>query len=401
MKRVEFFKFTNGSKVSLPFTDSEYENRLKSLRKIIDENNLDAVVLTSMQNIAYYSGFLYCSFGRQYACVVTSKRSVVVSANIDAGQPGRRCYGENLVYTDWEKDNYFKAIISLIKRAKRVGIEKDHLTVERLKNLKDSLGSPEIVDIAPSAMQQRMIKSEEEINLIKSGAKIADIGGEAIAKEIKEGASEIDIAMVGRDAMEKAIAKYHPNSELRDTWVWFQSGINTDGAHNPVTTRKLKRGDILSLNTFPMISGYYTALERTLFVGDVDAASMKAWEANVKVHCRGIEIIKPGVKCSEITTELNNLFSELGYLDRRTFGYGHSFGLLSPYYGREGKLEFREDIETVLKPNMVVSMEPMIFIPEGEPGAGGYREHDILVIKENGAEDITKFPFGPEHNIIK
>ena len=401
MERASFFKFTNGAKVPLPFSDNEYENRLKGLRKIIAENNLDAVILTSMQNIAYYSGFLYCSFGRPYACVVTDKRNIVVSANIDAGQPGRRCYGENLIYTDWERDNYFKAIISLVKKVKKIGIEKDHLTMERYQNLKDSLGNPEIIDISPSTMLQRMIKTEEEIALIKSGAKIADIGGEALVKEIKVGASEIDIAMVGRDAMEKAIAKYHPNSELRDTWVWFQSGINTDGAHNPVTTRKLKRGDILSLNTFPMISGYYTALERTLFVGEVDEVSMKAWEANIKVHRRGLEIVKPGVKCSEVTNELNNLFSELGYLHRRTFGYGHSFGLLSPYYGREGKLEFREDIETVLEPNMVVSMEPMIFIPEGEPGAGGYREHDILVINKNGAENITKFPFGPEHNVIK
>jgi len=401
MKRSDFFQFTNGSKVPLPFSDREYENRLKGLRKIIAEKNLDAVILTSLQNIAYYSGFLYCSFGRPYACVVTAERNVVVSANIDAGQPGRRCYGENLIYTDWKRDNYFKAIISLVGKVKRIGIEKDHLTTERYQDLKDSLSNPEIIDIASSTMLQRMIKSEEEITLIKSGAKIADIGGEALVKEIKIGASEIDIAMAGRDAMEKAIAKYHPNSELRDTWVWFQSGINTDGAHNPVTTRKLKRGDILSLNTFPMISGYYTALERTLFVGEVDDASLKAWEANVKVHRRGLELIKPGVKCSEVTLELNNLFSELGYLHRRTFGYGHSFGLLSPYYGREGKLEFREDIETVLKPGMVVSMEPMIFIPEGEPGAGGYREHDILVVNENGAENITKFPLGPEHNIIK
>ena len=401
MKRSDFFQFTNGPKVPLPFSDKEYENRLKNLRKVITEQNLDAVILTSLQNVAYYSGFLYCSFGRPYACVVTDKRNIVVSANIDAGQPGRRCYGENLIYTDWERDNYFKAIISLVKKVKKIGIEKDHLTVERYQNLKDSLGNPEIIDISPSTMLQRMIKSEEEIALIKSGAKIADIGGEALVKEIKVGASEIDIAMVGRDAMEKAIAKYHPNSELRDTWVWFQSGINTDGAHNPVTTRKLKRGDILSLNTFPMISGYYTALERTLFVGEVDEVSMKAWEANIKVHRRGLEIVKPGVKCSEVTNELNNLFSELGYLHRRTFGYGHSFGLLSPYYGREGKLEFREDIETVLEPNMVVSMEPMIFIPEGEPGAGGYREHDILVINKNGAENITKFPLGPEYNIIK
>ena len=401
MKRANFFQFNNGSKARLPFSDNEYENRLKGLRKIISEKNLDAVILTSMQNVAYYSGFLYCSFGRPYACVVTDKKNIVVSANIDAGQPNRRCYGENLIYSDWERDNYLKSLVSIIKKVKKIGLEKDHLTVERYQNLKNYLGDPEIIDISSFTMLQRMIKSEEEITLIKSGARIADIGGEAIVKEIKVGASEIDIAMVGRDAMEKAIARYHPDSELRDTWVWFQSGINTDGAHNPVTTRKLKRGDILSLNTFPMISGYYTALERTLFVEEVNKASMKAWEANVKVHGHGLKLIKPGVKCSEITAELNNLFSELGYLHRRTFGYGHSFGVLSHYYGREGKLELREDIETVLKPNMVVSMEPMIMIPDGEAGSGGYREHDILVVNENGAEDITKFPFGPEHNIIK
>ncbi len=401
MKRLDFFRFTNGSKAPLPFSDKEYENRLKGLRNIISEKKLDAVILTSMQNIAYYSGFLYCSFGRPYGCVVTSEKNTVVSANIDAGQPGRRCYGENLIYTDWQRDNYLKAIVSLLGKVKRVGIENDHLTIERCQSLRDSLNNPELIDVGPSTMIQRMIKSEEEIALIKSSAKIADIGGEALVKEIKVGASEIDIAMAGRDAMEKAITKFHLNSELRDTWVWFQSGINTDGAHNPVTTRKLNIGDILSLNTFPMISGYYTALERTLFLKEIDDASLKAWEANVKVHRRGIELIKPGARCSEITAELNNLYSELGYLHCRTFGYGHSFGVLSHYYGREGKLELREDIDTILEPNMVISMEPMIFIPEGEPGAGGYREHDILVINKNGAEDITKFPFGPEHNIIK
>jgi creatinase len=401
MTRPSYFQLKNGSKANLPFTDEEYAHRLKKLRKIMFSNNLDAVILTSMQNIAYYSGFLYCSFGRPYACIVTSERNIVVSANIDAGQPWRRCFGENLIYTDWERDNYLKAIVSLTKNTKRIGVENDHLTIERHKNLKDALSNSELIDAAPLLMLERMIKSKEEITLIKSGAKIADIGGEAIIKEIKVGATEIDIAMVGRDAMEKAIDKFHPNSEIRDTWVWFQSGINTDGAHNPVTTRKLKHGDILSLNTFPMISGYYTALERTLFVGEIDDASLKAWNANVKVHKRGIELIKPGAKCSEITAELNELFDQFGYLKDRTFGYGHSFGVLSHYYGREGKLELREDVETILKANMVVSMEPMILIPEGKPGAGGYREHDILVINDNGAEDITKFPFGPENNIIK
>ena len=74
--------------------------------------------------------------------------------------------------------------------------------------------------------------------------------------------------------------------------------------------------------------------------------------------------------------------------------------MLSHYYGREAGVELREDIETTLEPGMVVSMEPMVSIPEGLPGSGGYREHDIFVITEAGAENLTGFPFGPEHNIV-
>ena len=139
-------------------------------------------------------------------------------------------------------------------------------------------------------------------------------GGEEIKKYIKVGESELEIAIAGRDKMEREIAKTYPEAEYMDTWVWFQSGFNTDGAHNPKTNRKLESGDILSLTTFPMISGYYTALERTLFVDEIDDASLKALEANVKVHKRGLELIKPGVKCSVICHELNELFAELGYL---------------------------------------------------------------------------------------
>lgn len=87
--RPEFFQLQNGAKARLPFSSAEYENRLDKLRALMDEAGVDAVLLTSMHNIAYYSGFLYCSFGRPYACVVTPGRCVTVSANIDGGQPGR------------------------------------------------------------------------------------------------------------------------------------------------------------------------------------------------------------------------------------------------------------------------------------------------------------------------
>ena len=404
MERPDFFSLKNGSKSKLPFSNKEYEERLKKIRTVMSKNNLDMIILTSMHNIAYHTGFIYCSFGRPYGCVITEKKIVTISANIDASQPWRHSFCENIIYTDWKRDNFLKAIVSIIGRdepPKNIGIENDHVTLEMKEKFKSLFSSSKFSDISKDLMKLRMIKSSEEIDIIKNGARIADIGAEEMVKHIKVGASELEIATVGRDKMEMEIAKTYPEAEYMDTWVWFQSGINTDGAHNPKTSRKLKSGDILSLNTFPMISGYYTALERTLFLNEINDASLKAWEANITVHKKGLELIKPGAKCSEICKELNDLFAQLGYLQYRTFGYGHSFGVLSHFYGRESGLELREDIHTILEPNMVISMEPMIMIPEGKPGAGGYREHDILVIKENGTENITKFPFGPEHNIVK
>ena len=381
MERPDFFTLKNGEKAKLPFSNEEYNQRLNKLRSIMDKDNLDMIILTSMHNIAYYSGFIYCSFGRPYGCIITENKIVTISANIDASQPWRRSHCENIIYTDWKKDNFLKAITSIIdenKIPKNIGIENDHITLEMNEKIQSIFSASAFTDISKKLMKLRMIKSKEEIEIIKNGARIADIGGEEIVKNIKEGATELEIAITGRDKMEKEIAKTYPDAEYMDTWVWFQSGINTDGAHNPKTNRKLVNGDILSLNTFPMISGYYTALERTLFLDNVNDESLKAWEANVKVHKRGLELIKPGVKCSDICNELNELFAELGYLQYRTFGYGHSFGVLSHFYGREAGLELREDIDTVLEENMVISMEPMILIPEGNPGAGGYREHDIF-----------------------
>ena len=404
MERPDFFSLKNGERVKLPFSTNEYNNRVNNLRLVMDKNNLDMVILTSMHNIAYYSGFIYCSFGRPYGCVITKKKISTISANIDASQPWRRSHCDNIIYTDWKRDNFLKAIKSFVdedKLPKNIGIENDHITLDLKDKIVSIFESSIFTDISKDLMILRMVKSKEEIEIIRNGARIADIGGQEIVNNIREGNTELEIAIAGRDKMEREIAKTYPNAEYMDTWVWFQSGINTDGAHNPKTNRKLLKGDILSLNTFPMISGYYTALERTLFLDHVDDASLKAWEANVEVHKKGLELIKPGVKCSEICKELNELFAELGYLKYRTFGYGHSFGVLSHFYGREAGLELREDIDTVLEENMVISMEPMILIPEGEPGAGGYREHDILIIGKHNAENITKFPYGPKNNIIK
>lgn len=395
----------NGDKVRATFPRAEMDRRIGLLRAHMARAGIDAVLFTSYHNIAYFSDFVFCGFGRAFGLVVTQDRHVTISPNIDGGQPWRRSYDDNVVYTDWRRDNFAHAVRVMLEDARvtrgRIGLEFDQLSLDRSAGLRDALPDFVQVDIAAAAMRQRMLKSPAEIALIREGARIADIGGVACVDAVGDGVPEYEVALHATQAMVREIARTYPDAELMDTWTWFQSGINTDGAHNPVTSRRVRKGDILSLNCFPMIAGYYTALERTLFLDHASDEHLRLWEINCEVHRRGLELIRPGARCCDIAAELNEIYRAHGLLEYRTFGYGHSFGVLSHYYGREAGLELREDIETVLEPGMVVSMEPMIMIPEGEPGAGGYREHDILVVTQAGAEDITGFPFGPEHLVVR
>ena len=245
MERPDFFTVKNGEKVKLPCSKSEYERRVNNLRTVMDQNNLDMVILTSMHNIAYYTGFIYCSFGRPYGCVVTKNKISTISANIDASQPWRRSHCDNVIYTDWKRDNFLRAIVSIIGRddpPKNIGLENDHVTLEMKEKIGSIFTFSVFNDVSKDLMQLRMIKSNEEIEIIKNGARIADLGGEEIVKNIKEGNTEIEIAIAGRDRMEREIVKTYPDAEYMDTWVWFQSGINTDGAHNPKTNRQLIKG---------------------------------------------------------------------------------------------------------------------------------------------------------------
>ena len=123
----------------LPFPSTEYEARLSKLRKAMANEGIEACVLTSMHNVSYYSGFLYCAFGRPYAQVVTATETVTFSAGIDAAQPWRRGYGDNITYTDWQRDNYWRAIQSVIGLGKVIGFEGDHISYTQLGLLDEFL----------------------------------------------------------------------------------------------------------------------------------------------------------------------------------------------------------------------------------------------------------------------
>ncbi|WP_175444014.1 aminopeptidase P family N-terminal domain-containing protein, partial [Pseudomonas sp. NBRC 111141] len=240
MQMPKTLKIRNGDKVQPTFSAQEYAARHARLRAYMADQDIEAAIFTSYHNVNYYSDFLYCSFGRPYALVITQDKVVSISANIDGGQPWRRTVGtDNIVYTDWQRDNYFVAIQQALPLASRIGVEYDHLNLQNHAKLAACYPKAELLDIGAPCMRMRMIKSAEEQALIRHGAQVADIGGAAIVEALRDQVPEYEVALHATQAMVREIAKRFPDAELMDTWTWFQSGLNTDGAHNPVTSRRV------------------------------------------------------------------------------------------------------------------------------------------------------------------
>ena len=118
---LHVMEWHNGEKDYSPFSDAEMKRRQGDVRKWMATNNVDAALFTSYHCINYYSGWLYCYFGRKYGMVITQDTATTISAGIDGGQPWRRTFGgRNVTYTDWQKDNYFHAIRQIIGGARRI-----------------------------------------------------------------------------------------------------------------------------------------------------------------------------------------------------------------------------------------------------------------------------------------
>jgi creatinase len=209
---------------------------------------------------------------------------------------------------------------------------------------------------------------------------------------IDEGISEAEVARSAVVAMENEMRVRFPDYEVQeDTFSWCQSGVDRSCvAHAPNTWNTIQRNQLLSLNVFPMVVGYYHLLERSVYFGELPDSVRAPLETQIEAHHAGIGALKPGVRFNEIDNVVDPVFEKAGYLEDRTFGTGHSFGIMSRWYGRDEIGEMRPYNNRKLEKNMIVSIEPMISVE----GIGGFRHADMLLITDDGSELLTTFDNG-------
>jgi creatinase len=377
----------NGDKAWAPFSQAEMGRRQEAVRAWMAGNDVDAAFFTSGPAITHLSGWLCRDVGRNRGLVLTRTDGSTISAAIEGGRGWRQSLGGNLSYTDWRRDNYWRAVRQLTAGVRRLALEFDTVSLDFRRLLDAALPGVEMVDIAPFVRAMRRVKSCEEIALIRKGAMICDLGARAAVACIRPGVAEYQVAHAATEAMNLALAEAFPRVELPGGGAALQSGINTDGAQGSSTNKRILAGEILSLTCTLPLFGQVARLQRTLFCGKIDGAHLDIWHKNAAIHRRGLELIRPGAACAEIGEVLNDMYRSFGLIKRR------SARVLSHHDGRE-------DLGPELLPGMVVALEPMVMLPEGEPGAGGYRELDMVVVTEDGAEVLSALPFGPDHTFI-
>ena len=397
---LHVMEWHNDEKPRFPFSDHEMERRQDDVRQWMAANDVDAALFTSSQSIAYFSGWFYSGFQQKCGMIVSPTAATTISPAVEGGQPWRQGFHDNISYTDWRRDNFFYALRQLTLRVGRLAIELDHVNLKFLRQLESALPGVDFVDIGQASMWMRSIKSAEEHDLLRAGARTAAQSATAVLGLIVPGALEYEVAIAGVAAMHRGVAAAFPGAGMMGCEVLFQSGIHTDGAHNPITDKRIRSGDVLSLTCAPLLFGYASPMQRTLFCEHADDASLVIWEKNLTVHRRALDLIRPGALCSEIARELSDLDRECDVLKHRSGGYGQTIGLQSNSLGGGQDVAIREDCFAELRPGMVISIDPTLIVPDGTPGAGGYRDTDMMIITENGAECITEFSQGPDDNII-
>jgi Xaa-Pro aminopeptidase len=145
----------------------------------------------------------------------------------------------------------------------------------------------------------------------------------------------------------------------------------------------MKKGDTLITGAGADVGGYSCELERTMFLGTPTTRQKTYFDAMVEAQDKAFEVLGPEVKCSTVDKAVTAVFKRTKMKRLMRHHTGHGLGL-------EGHERPWMDIgdHTYLKPGMVVSCEPGIY----EPGFGGFRHSDTILITDSGTEVLTYYP---------
>ena len=345
--------------------------RVNKLQAQLGKNEIDALLVTKRENIRYLSGFT----GSSGVIVITSNSASFITDFRYTEQANDQVKGYDIIELD---TSLIKSVADVVSREsiKRLGIEQDAMTVGQYRAYEKDVDA-QLIETSGIVEKLRLIKDESEIKIMKEAAAIADAAYAHIQTFIRPGRTEREVA----NELEMFMRSKGADSSSFDMIV--ASGLRSALPHGVASDKVIESGELVTLDFGAYYKGYCSDITRTLAIGPISDELRQIYDTVLRAQLAGVEGIRAGITGIEADALTRDIIKEAGYGEY--FGHSTGHGLGMEVHEAPG-LSFRSD--TVLEPDMVVTIEPGIYIN----GVGGCRIEDDVVITEDGCYLLTQSP---------
>jgi Xaa-Pro aminopeptidase len=348
-----------------------HKKRLARLQKILRNEKLDALLVTSAADWYYLTGFT----GEAGVLVVGEREASLVTDGRFTGQAAEESPGMTVVL---QKDGLWKTCGELLKRKKRyrVGFDPSQVTVSQLAQLKKALGrGSALVDAPGRVLGLRTRKDPSELAAMRNAAILASDVVEWTIKLLKPGVRELEIAA----EIEYRMRKLGASGPAFETIVAF--GERAALPHARPTAKRLKKGQLVVLDLGAILNRYCSDITRTVFVGKAPATVRVWYRAVLEAQAAAIDSVAAGRTCGEVDAAARGVLAAHGLDSHFVHSTGHGLGLEVHEDPRVAKGQ-----KTQLASGNVVTIEPGVYIA----GVGGIRIEDDVVVQQRGSAVLTR-----------
>jgi Xaa-Pro dipeptidase len=347
--------------------------RLRRLQEAARDASLDAFLATSDESIAYLSGFRPLQLERLFAVAVpVDGAGAIVVPRLDLGQVAKGSPLLEPVSYEASSDGLAE-LAGALGDAVRVGVEEDHLIFGRAEALRDR--GLELVAGGEIIARLRWRKDAGEIAKVRSACELVERALVRMFEALRPGVIEREVnASVENWLREQGATAAHP-------LILF--GQNAANPHGEPGQRELQAGDVVCADLSACLDGYWGDLTRCGTVGPASGWAREAWEVVRHAQAAAIDACRVGVTAREVDAAQRDLVESRPDLGSCLHGAGHAIGLaiheppfLVPRTG------------TPLEEGMIFTIEPGIY----QPGTGGIRLEDDVVVRAGGHEVLSSLP---------
>lgn len=363
-----------------------YKTRVTSLKKILKDEQLDALLISSAYNISYLTGASYFSIEEREAFILTTTKQLYLFTDGRYMEMAGKYIPHVTLVEISSSQKLTDSLKKIIEQQQytSIGFESQNLTVHEYQSIKKALltAKTALVPKTYCIEKSRIIKDKDEIVAIRKACELSDKTFEYILKKIKPGITEKQLSFEleyfikknGADIAFSPIIAFGPNSSV---------------PHHQTTDQRLKVNDIVLLDFGAKVNNYCSDMTRTVFMGKVSDRIKKMYITTLKAQKKAIDQLyhkliydTSNIRVKDIDAVARSYIKSQGF-PTIPHGLGHGVGLEvheSPRLSPTSK--------DILEPNMVFTIEPGIYIP----GLGGVRIEDTVLLEKNNLRILTKSP---------